>query len=195
MMKHLLFIIIIVGGGYYFWTTRPVTHGPGVMAPDKPVQTQAFGQNSFEHNNYTITPLAKFEMEVRVLSKKRYYSDTQSEIAPYDFVVGWGPMSDTRNLDHILIKQSDRFFYWEMIQPPIPREEMWKHSANMHLLPSNEIIMEKLSKVREGHIIELKGYLVKVKSEKGWILKSSLSRNDKGKSSSEVVWIEDFKIF
>ncbi|MDZ7714888.1 MAG: hypothetical protein U5J95_01625 [Balneolaceae bacterium] len=194
MLKHLLFSVLIIAGGYYYWTTRPITHGPGEMAPNKPKQEKAFGVKDIQHKNYTVSPLAKFEMQARVLAKKAYYADKQSDILPYDVVFGWGPMSDERNLDHILIKQSNRDYKWEMTRPPIPEKQMKLYSANMHLIPANLMIKEKLGELREGHIVKIKGLLVKVSSDKGWEIKSSLSRIDSGSKANEVVWIESLEI-
>lgn len=193
MVKHLIFIVILAAGGYYFWTTRPVTHGPGVVAPTEPSQRHAFGVQPINFKTYDIRPLAEFNIEARVLSKKKY-SDRLGELAPYDFVLGWGPMSDERNLDHILIKQSDRYFQWEMTTPPIPRSEMINHSANMHLAPANQEIQAKLDAVRQGHVVQIKGYLVKINSGDGWSIKSSLTRKDYGKKASEIIWIKEFHI-
>lgn len=193
MFKHLFFILLLVGSGYYFWTTRPVTHGPGVVAPTEPTQRHAFGVQEIEYKSYSIDPLAEFTIEARVLSKKKY-SDKMAEVAPYDFVLGWGPMSDERTLNEILIRQSDRYYHWEMTKPPIPQPEMVKHSANIHMAPSSQNISDMMEKVRQGHIVRIKGYLVKIDSDNGWSVKSSLSRGDYGKKASEVLWIKEFTI-
>lgn len=194
MIKHIIFIALVVGGTFYYWTTRPVTHGPGVVAPSEPVQREAFGVKPIKFDEYTINALAEIELEARVLSKKRYYYDKYADVAPYDFVFGWGAMSDEKNLNPILVKQSDRNFYWEMIEPPISEHLMRRNSANMHLIPSSDKIADQLGDVREGHVVKLEGYLVKVSSEEGWVLKSSLTRRDVGDKASEVVWITDFSI-
>lgn len=195
MLKHIIFIIILLFGSYFYWTTRPVTHGPGVVAPSEPSQREAlgFGIETINYKTYDIKPLAEIDIEARVLSKKKY-SDQYAEVLPYDFVLGWGPMSDERNLDKILIRQSDRFFEWEMITRPIPRPQMIRHSANAHLAPSDQTILGQLRDVRLGQVVRIKGYLVKIDSESGWSIKSSLERDDYGKKGSEVIWIKEFQI-
>lgn len=193
-MKHLLFIIFIFASGYYYWNTRPISHGPGEIVTQDPIQKNAFGVDPFDHERFRIEPLARYEMKARVISKKQYKGDIQSELSPFDIVVGWGPMSDSRNLDYILIKQSNRDYRWEVTNPPIPETQMRQHSANIHLVPPNEAMLQKLKDLREGHIINIKGYLIKASAETGWTLKSSLSRTDTGSSSSELVWLEEFEI-
>lgn len=194
MVKHIFFILLMIAGGYYFWNSRPVVHGPGVVAPNEPVQEQAYGVQKIDFNNLKLSPFAKIDIEARVLSKKRYYDDKEANFAPYDIVVGWGPMSDERNLDQILVKQSDRYYYWEMIQPSISIGEIRTHSANIRFIASDEDESKELADIRIGQIIRVKGYLVDVKSGEGWTIKSSSNRTDSGKEASEIVWINDLKI-
>lgn len=195
MIKHILFIILFFGGSYYFWNTRPVHHEPGEVAPNKPKQTLAYGVSDIEFQNYKLTPVSSFKATVRVLSKRKYFDDMQAEVAPYDFIVGWGPMSDSRNLDYLLVKQNDRSFYWEMAKPPIPQREMVTHTANIRLIVPDKEVQDKLDEVRIGHIITLDGYLVNVKSEaEGWMVYTSTSRYDIGPDAAEILWVTDFNI-
>lgn len=194
MLKHILFVVILVGGGYYFWNARPVVHGPGVVAPNEPTQKRAYGVDPIAHEDGIFRPIARFDIEARVLSKKRYFQDEEASFAPYDFVVGWGPMSDERNLNEILIKQSERSFYWEMIEPPLSLHKMRSHTANLRLIPKDAEMLEALGNVRQGQIIRLKGFLVNVESSEGWTMQTSLIRNDTGKESAEIVWVKEFAV-
>lgn len=194
MLKHLLFIILIGSGVYYYWTTRPVTHGHGVVAPKTPVQNTTFNTNKFKYRDITLIPQAEIKLEARVLSKNHYYFDTYTKLTPVDVVFGWGPMSNEKNLESLMVRQSERSFYWEMANPPLKQEEMWKHAANMHLIGSTEAIRNKINTLRRGQIVRIKGFLVDAKSPEGWTLKTSLTRKDIGKNSSEVVWIKSLTI-
>lgn len=194
MLKHILFVVILIGGGYYFWNARPVVHGPGVIAPNEPTQQRAYGVNAIKKDEYTLRPIARFEIEARVLSKKRYFEDKESDLAPYDIVVGWGPMSDERNLNEVLIKQSDRSFYWEMIEPPIPTHEMRRHVANLRLIANSEQMQDQISNVRLGQIIHIKGFLVNIENAEGTVRQTSLIRSDIGEDSAEIVWVEQYSV-
>jgi len=194
MLKHLLFIVLLCGGVYYYWTTRPVTHGPGVVAPDKPRQQEVYNVKKMHYKDIQIVPKAKITLEARVLSIKNYYFDTFSDLTPTDIVFGWGPMSDETNLNTIMVRQSDRSFYFEMTNPPIPQPKMWSHTANMHLIGSTQDIRDKVGSLRRGQIVQIKGYLVNADAPEGWTLKTSLSRTDIGKDSSELVWINSLSI-
>lgn len=194
MIKHLLFFVLLCGGVYYYWTTRPVEHGPGVIAPKTPVQQATFNADKFDYKKFNIIPKANFRLEARILSIKNYYFDKYSELSPTDIVFGWGPMSDGRNLGSLMVRQSDRSFYWEMTEPPIKQQKMWQHAANMHLIGSTQRIREKISSLRQGHLVKITGFLVNAKSPAGWTLKTSLSRKDIGDNASELVWVKSLTI-
>ena len=194
MVKHIFFILLMIAGGYYFWNTRPVVHGPGEVAPNEPVQEQAYGVKKIDFNDLKLTPFAKIDIEARVLSKKKYYEDREAKFAPYDIVLGWGPMSDETNLDQILIKQSDRYYYWEMIQPSISINDIRTNSANVRCITSDEEQSEKLANLRIGQVIRIRGYLVDVASKEGWKIKSSSKRTDSGKEGSEIVWVNQLTV-
>lgn len=194
MVKHIFFILLMVGGGYYFWNSRPVVHGPGVIAPNEPAQQQAYGIHDINYKEFKLSPFAKIDIEARVLSTKQYYEDREAGFAPIDFVLGWGPMSDERNLDKILIKQSERYYYWEMIEPPIPVNEIRTSSANVRFISPSEEIADRLQDIRQGQVIRVKGYLVEVNSNDGWSVRSSSIRTDSGKEASEIVWIKELSV-
>ncbi|WP_440998920.1 hypothetical protein [Fodinibius sp. SL11] len=195
MIKHFLFVVLLIGGVYYYWTTRPVEHGPGEVAPETPVQEATYNADKFHYKTFEITPKANIDLEARVLSIKNYYFDDYSELVPTDIVVGWGPMSDERNLSSLMVRQSDRSFYYEMAKPPIEKNAMWRNASNMHLIGSTKKIRDKINSLRQGHIIRIEGYLVNATStNENWTLKNSLNRDDIGKNSSELVWIKSLTI-
>jgi len=194
MIKHLLFFVLLCGGVYYYWVTKPVEHGPGIVAPETPVQEAVFNTDKLEYKKFDIKPKANIELEARILSIKNYYFDKYSDLSPTDIVFGWGPMSDERNLNSIMVRQSDRSFYWEMANPPIKQEKMWQHATNMHLIGSTQEIRDKIGSLRKGHVVKIAGYLVNAQSPEGWSLKTSMSRKDIGDNSSELVWVKSLTI-
>lgn len=167
-----------------------VRHGPGVLAPNAPVQTARGEVPLLRQGDYLIEPLARFEVEARVLGAKRYRRGRESELSPVDLALGWGPMSDEAVLDHLDISQSRRFYRWQARTLPIPRQEISRNSANMHLIPATDEVRAALLKVRPGEIVRFSGYLVQIRADDGWYWRSSLTRNDVGGGACEVVWVE-----
>ena len=167
---------------------------PGQIAPNPPVQINIRGVRRFLHKSYRVTPLATFQIEARVLSRKRYYFDRSAKLSPVDLALGWGPMSDSRVLKKIEIRQNGRFYFWRVGQfPPIPEELIIQSSANMHIIPANKEIAKRLKKVRMGNVVSIKGYLVRVDGE-NFEWQSSLTRNDTGAGACEVIYAEKLDV-
>jgi hypothetical protein len=197
MKKGLLFSLSGISLALLFlWfnSTAEITYGPGIMAPDTPVQTTSSLSSPFEFNGYQITPLAQFEAHARVLSRKYYSRGREADLSPVDLALGWGPMSDEANLNHIRIRQSMRFYFWNVDRFPIPRSEIEHNSANMHFIPSNNLVKKELKKVRKGDIVSFSGYLIRANGQDGWQWVSSLTRTDTGNGACELIFIESFEI-
>ncbi len=194
-MKKALYILLSIGVLWFvFLRDDHVSLGPGVLAPDPPKQENISSPQGFSFKGYTITPLAEFSIQAKVLSKKTYRWGREAELSPVDFALGWGKMSDEQVLASIDISQSNRWYMWWTDNFPIPRNEIETHSANMHLIPANKSIQSMIKRTRSGDIVELSGALVRVDANDGWHWISSVSRSDTGNHSCELVWVEKFKI-
>ena len=190
----LLVLIIIAFGGWLFISNyEGKTLEAGVQVDSKPRQGKISIDRTFKKEKYTIIPLASFKMEGKILAKKRYVLGSGSDLAPYDLAMGWGRMSDETILDKIKISQIQRFYSWKAEVLPIPRREIEKSSANMHIIPANKNIKKIVRKADEWDVISLKGYLVKVIAD-DFHWKSSLTRNDTGDGACELIWVEEFEI-
>ena len=195
--KSLLFILLLGYGAYQVLgpSSNPkIVHGPGVTAPQEPIQHKSSDTEQIEVNGYRVQPLESFSIMARVLSTKHFSFDRGADISPVDLALGWGPMSDESVLSNIRIKQSNRWYHWQTDDFPIPRREIETNSANMHMIPANEEIEEKLKAIHEGQIVRINGYLVEVEAEDGWRWRSSLTRNDTGAGACELVWVESISI-
>lgn len=191
MWKLLLLVALIGWGAYSSWNARPVSYGPGVAAPQAPVQREVSATPSFDYKGYRISPLAMFSVEARVLGREDYLLGREADLARTDLVLGWSRMSDKAVLDKIDIGQSNRFAYWNVKEFPIPQREIETSSANMHMIPANSAIEGKLKQIRKGQVVHLRGYLVRVDASDGWRWVSSLTREDTGAGACELVWVEE----
>jgi len=172
-----------------------VAPGPGVVAPQAPLQVDLAGAAEFGHRGYQFRPLARFRVEARVLGVERYRIGREAELAPLDFTLGWGPMSDDKVLGGLTISQGNRNYYYSWKeQPPIPQAQIVANSSNMHLIPADSEVEQQLGKVRVGQVVELSGNLVAIRSTDGWQWQSSLSRHDTGNGACEVVWVKEVRI-
>ncbi len=194
MKKLLLATVVILVSWFTFIKEDRVQFGPGVFAPEAPLQENIATPSRFAFDNYTITPLAEFRINAKVLSRKSYSSGRESDISPIDFALGWGRMSDEIVLDALDITQSGRWYRWQTQQLPIPRKEIETHSANMHLVPADEGVEMMIERARKGDIVEISGQLIRADAKDGWHWKSSMRRDDVGRGACELIWVEAFHI-
>lgn len=183
---YLIWLIVIVAGLMYWWKPSPnVESAQDYQRVSSEVQT---------FNGYTMTNLADYEGQFRVLSRENYRSGREAELSPVDFALGWGAMADPSVYKQISIRQSNRWYYWRYEnQPPIPHHEIETHSANTHLIPANSTIAKQLADVDQDDLIYLKGHLVEVKAADGWTWRSSLSRDDTGGGACELMLVEEVR--
>lgn len=181
--------------GWWFGGAGAVRREPGVLAAAAPAQAPvAAGTATFAKNGFTITPLASFALDARVLAREDYAFDTGAAIAPTDLALGWGRMSDTSVIDRLSISQGGRWWHWTSTDLPMPAREIDSLAANMHMIPANDAVAGALHDVRPGDLVTLRGYLVEARRDDGWRWKSSLSRTDTGGGACELVWVEELRV-
>jgi hypothetical protein len=193
-MTRWLIAAVVLVAGWIWWPEREIARAPGVLAPAIPIQQAANPEGRLEKAGYQILPLARFELEARVLGVERYRFDRGAELAPVDLALGWGRMSDTAVIERISITQSFRAYSWSTPELPMPRHEIERSSANMHIVPGNDLVARRLREVRRGSLVSLSGYLIEARRADGWRWLSSLSREDTGEGSCELVWVERLEL-
>lgn len=193
-IRNLLFLVLIA---VFVWQCRAdetVSLGAGVKVEQPPQQVLVNDADSFQFNDYLITPLADFSLQAKVLSREDYFLDRESDLAPTDLALGWQQMSDETVLSQIDISQTGRWYHWRVQDFPIPRRAIETQSANMHMIPADEHVADMLDMVRPGQLISLQGQLVRVEADDGWRWQSSLSRDDTGARACELIYVTSLEI-
>jgi len=173
-------------------------HNRWVVSPPvtgSPIQEPLPSSMPFEYKGYTLTPVASFSIKAKLLSSEEYHSDEGAKLSPIDYALGWDKMSQDEIIEQLGIAQDHRFFTyrWEK-EPPIPPQEIIESATNIHLIPANPEIEKQLKAARRGEHVKLMGQLVDVHGDKGFIWKSSRSRQDTGKGACELMWVESVDI-
>ncbi len=193
-MRRIFFIAITLLGLHQAWqwqTHRPIARAHGVLVATAPQQQGVVKPQTIAVGEFTLTPLATFELEARVLLLSRYRWDTESALAPYDLGVGWQRMSDTAVIEQLGLAQSARFLTWRWRDaPPIPEVEITRSAANIHVIPANAVVERQVAALRPGQLIALRGRLVEAVRDDGWRWRSSLSRDDGGSGACELMYVE-----
>lgn len=163
----------------------------GVLAASPPIQETVSDERRWTVADHELTALARYEIEARVLGTERYRYDRGALLSPIDFAVGWGPMSANAVLDSLEISQYGRFSFYQTDEAPlIEFSEMERHAANMHLIPADDAVRRALLAVRTGQVVAMRGWLVAAQGADGFRWRSSLTRNDTGGGSCELMLVE-----
>ncbi|MBL8271942.1 hypothetical protein [Steroidobacter sp.] len=171
---------------------RAIDHPPGVLVEAEPWQ-RLVERPAFPHGKYQLTPLAEFDVEARVLSVEKYRMDGGAAVSPIDFALGWGPMSDTAVLSHFRIRQGGRFFSIYPDEQALDLKTAMLNASNMHLIPANDLIEDRLQRVKPGNIVRLRGQLVSVVGPNNFTWTSSLTRTDTGNGACELFYVESLE--
>jgi hypothetical protein len=179
---------------YWFWPERALRHPPGMLVGGDPIQRAIPVRGLGELHGCSVTAVASYSMEARVLHKKRYWVDG-SDLVPYDVALGWGPMSDQAVIDQLRVSQCNRFFFYEWRgAPPIPPDVISAHSSNNHIIAATSEVAAIVRKLRVGQIVTLHGYLVNVTRADGFHWNTSLSRTDTGNGACELFYVEEASV-
>lgn len=194
-----LAIAIAVGGLIWHLATREpseIRRDPGILAPDEPIQIDLpAGQESIAIGKFTLTPLAEFSAEARLLRRKRYRWDEGAVLSPLDFGIAWGRLSDSAVIDQLSWSQSARFLSYRWSEaPPVPQREVDRSVANVHLIPADRGILRQLDKIAPGQVLRISGLLVEAKRPDGWSWRSSLTRTDTGRGACELLLVQSVEV-
>ena len=198
-MRAILFSLLFIAASWV--VTRPfmpIEHPPGVLIAKDPQQGEIMEEASpLRVGDWVLQPLATYLVQARVLGIKGYGSDGTSEIAPYDLLLGWGPMSDSAVVDEMSFDQRGRFGYWSFGgECPLSETEINAHVANTHPIPSNDRVRSQIASLKVGSLVRLRGYLVEARDPRGgepW--RSSLTRNDLGDGACEIIYVESISVW
>lgn len=138
---------------------------------------------------WSMHPRATFKIAARVLGNKRYY-DGQSSIMPRDLALGWGVMSEQTVDDTIQWRQSGRWYHYEWSHTsPYDEQTIATHSANIHIVPATDNLNNALRTIRKNDLVYLEGYLVDIEAAGYGHMATSLTRDDTGKASCEILYV------
>lgn len=198
---RLIALLLILGAVFWFKNgggssaARLKSLPPGRHAPNVPVQTPVKAAGMIVQGDYKFRPVFHYDIEALVLGVKGYALDAESAVAPLDFALGWGPMSNPVPLQQIKITQGNRFYYFRYQNaPPIKHRDIEINSANTHLIPADDTVFKQLKRVKVGDVVRLQGHLVNVYGPNGYHWYGSTTRNDTGAGACEVLYVRSVSV-
>ncbi|MCF6253983.1 MAG: hypothetical protein L3J38_04465 [Thiomicrorhabdus sp.] len=193
-MKTIIFLLILAAAWYHFYYIETVPlSGSKATVDAGPFQYKVAGKK-FEFKDVTLLEKATYSVTAKVLSAERYYFDRHSNLSTWDVLIGWYNLSDETILNQIEFSQSDRQYQWHAPTQVLSEQEIQRTSSNIHLIPENEEIAQKLKQIKIGQIIYLNGTLVDVDNPSGWHWKTSVNQNDTGKKAGKILYLKEFEV-
>jgi hypothetical protein len=165
----------------------------GILAPEAPKQWELESPPR-SVGEFRLAPRAGYEITAKVLSKRRYRWDDLAAVAPWDFALGWGALSDEAVLRPLKVAQGDRFMFWHLYDSPLDINLVNRSSANVHLIPANKAILERIESIPKGAIVTLSGELVDVHFPDQTMIPSSLTRLDTGPGACEILVVQNIRL-
>jgi hypothetical protein len=158
-----------------------------VQEPATPADAQRLARSIYD--NAVFQPKARYRVAARVLSTERYYWGWGAELAPLDLALGWGAISDPAVDTMIDWYQGSRWYFWKWNgTPSLSNGDIAPQSANVHVVPASLNLKRALLALDAGDIVQLKGLLVNIQGPDGESWKSSLTREDTGGGSCELLY-------
>ncbi|HEY9856212.1 MAG TPA: hypothetical protein V6D05_10770 [Stenomitos sp.] len=184
---------------------RPVASGgdagaipvsaPPVQEALSAAEPVRMSQDGFD---WTLTPLARYTLRGVVVHVEDYTFDWNASFAPRDVAMVWGRLVEQDRYRQVQWSQSGRWYYWRYGPDfPFGNDVIAANSSNTHLIPANSNLRAAAQMLRAGDVAELSGELVRMDGVRGgetrwWV--SSLSREDQGDGSCEVLWLKRLKV-
>jgi hypothetical protein len=140
------------------WRLRAIHPPDGQIVPLEPLQTDIDARATVPFGRWKLTERAHYDITARILGREDYRFNSLADLVPEGLALGWGPMSDSRVLNHIAISQSVRFYSWRADGAlPIPARDIIEHSADTHVIPADAWVRAQLRRLRVGQVVHLSG--------------------------------------
>ncbi|MCK4835689.1 MAG: hypothetical protein KAT17_03595 [Candidatus Aminicenantes bacterium] len=175
--------------------------GP-IDTSSEPIQELLAIDQSFTMNkgkgNYTIKPVARYQISARVVSVKSYSSGWESTLSSIDLALVWGDLADPKLDNTISYRQQQRWYYYRYSPAcPVNKTYIINHSCNNHMIPSSDNIHRALKSIKKNDRVKIEGYLVNISGTVGrknvwW--NTSTTRSDSGDHSCEIIYVKKLRV-
>lgn len=184
----------------------PLVSGRATDAIDisgEPQQEEITEDQSFTITNargtFSLKPLADYRIAARVVGTEHYSLDWAGLLSPVDLALVWGDLDRSEYKEHISYSQRGRWYYYRYDGDfPADTQFIVGHSANNHLIPATDNIRRALKTIRKGDLVLIEGCLVQLTgitdSGRSCSWGSSLSREDSGAQSCELIYVEQVQV-
>jgi hypothetical protein len=89
--------------------------------------------------------------------------------------------------------QLTRYYFWHTGDGSLDLAYISSHSANMHMVPATANLSRGLKRVGTGDRVRIRGLLINLSREDGFVWKTSMTRLDTGPGACELIWVEELQ--
>ena len=199
----ILLLLILASVIWYLHDLKGVRRA--VKGIGDPVQTETEGGTTMSVGSWEVNVTYKYayDIEALVVHAKDYSGFRLGDrLAPKDAALAWGKVAEYNEKIDFHWEQSGRWYGWQYdsvaaLEPVGGIEGVSQHSANCHLIPKDSSVRRKISRIKMGDHIHIKGYLVDINASKPngatfwW--HSSVTRDDTGDGACELIYVTDIE--
>ena len=140
---------------------------------------------------YRVIPRYRWDESARVVSERPYRFSKAAALIPHDLVLAWGPLVLPPYAGKLHFTQYGRFYMWGTSDRALDRQTVVTHTANTHVIPSDDRLRRAVACLSRGDDVRLEGWLVDVEGidEPTFRWKTSTSRDDEGPGGCETVFL------
>jgi hypothetical protein len=165
-------------------------------APVTPRQTSSGIGRAFDVGAFQVLTLAEYDIHGVMVKKAHTYYDGLSSVSWLDMGIAFGKfLQKPALIDQVNFFENERFLW---VKPKKGFEEQFQNYttefSNNHLIFSTKKLQAEAERVKEGHKIRLRGYLVALESDH-MRATSSLVRDDEGSGACEIIFVTDVKTY
>ncbi len=137
----------------------------------------------------SISVLAPFQGDFRILGSKTYNNDEQAKFSPIDYAVTRGLFIAPEIASQIQFSQYDRYLNWQMARPPVPPKLAMQLVSNMHIIPGNPEVAKEIKKVKRGDLVRISGNMVEIK-DKNLVWTSAIGWDGYGDGACKLIQVD-----
>lgn len=173
-----------------------------IDAAAAPVQEMVEGEEPFRLSaggyDWEIRPLARFSVGGIVVGRERYHFGWAADLVPCDVALAWGDLVTSGAYRDLSWSQGNRWYFWRWSGSfPYGNTFIARHSANIHVIPATTTLRRTVCSLDSGDLVQMTGLLVYAegRSENDHVVwSSSLSRDDSGDGSCELMYLESLQV-
>ena len=195
MKRSLLLALPALLLAAWFWHSHHATQAPRPADGELVITPPMWPALPFNHygdymayEGNQVQPLSSADLMGRVLAITQYPRSGFGQVSHTDLVLGWGPMSDNRVLDHLKITQADRGTNIVLDSAaPITLPAADDSSITLSVYSDYFVHSAALDAIRIGDVVRIVGWRMRARNASGTTWEGGSGHERKGQSSALIL--------